>query len=216
MAQPVLGAILAGGRSLRMGEDKLLLEIDGVPSVLHIAAALSVVASDIVVVGRAGTWFGLPGIPTWDRLPRSAGRDRRRSLFLRVAGWVAVAGVDQPWLRPATLVELARLAEGYRGMSGRRGFRRSPVPSTPLGGPIPPPSCSPPVALPRLCSTISPGGRWNRPNGRAGERTAGRGSRWTRRLGSPKVCHGLASLSRPALQPDLDHGLAPKCHGRGD
>ncbi len=63
MAQPVLGAILAGGRSLRMGEDKLLLEIGGVPSVLRIAAALSVVANDVVVVGRAGSWFGLPGIP---------------------------------------------------------------------------------------------------------------------------------------------------------
>ncbi len=116
MAQPVLGAILAGGRSLRMGEDKLLLEIDGVPSVLRVAAAALGGGSDVVVAGRAGTWFGLPGIPdlgrpTADRWPGSSPRS-----LPPVAGWVAVAGVDQPWLRPATLVELARLADGDRAV----------------------------------------------------------------------------------------------------
>ena len=116
MAQRVLGAILAGGRSLRMGEDKLLLEIGGVPSVLHIAAALSVVASDVVVAGRVGSWFGLPGIPDLGPPHRGPLAGILAALSAASVGWVAVTGVDQPWLRSATLVELARLAEGDRAI----------------------------------------------------------------------------------------------------
>ncbi len=99
-----------------MGEDKLLLEVEGVPSVLRIAAALSVVADDVVVAGRAGTWFGLPGISDLGPPHRGPLAGIATALSAAGSGWVAVAGVDQPWLRSATMVELARLAEGDLGV----------------------------------------------------------------------------------------------------
>jgi molybdenum cofactor guanylyltransferase len=116
MARPVLGAILAGGRSRRMGEDKLLLEIEGVPAVLRIAAALSVVADDIVVAGRAGIWFGLSSIPDPGSPHRGPLAGIVAALSAAGTGWVAVAGVDQPWLRPGTVVELGRLADSERAV----------------------------------------------------------------------------------------------------
>ena len=92
------------------GRGKLLLEIEGVPAVLRIAAALSVVADDIVVAGRAGIWFGLSGIPD----PGQPHRGPLAGIVVALSagtGWIAVAGVDQPWLCPGTVLELGRLAD---------------------------------------------------------------------------------------------------------
>ena len=173
-----------------MGEDKLLLEIEGVPAVLRIAAALSVVADDIVVAGRAGIWFGLSGIP--DPGPPHRGPLAGIVVALSAAGtgWVAVAGVDQPWLRPGTVLELGRLADSERAVV--------PIDQDPAGD----------VCLlsrfveAELAGALLGSGRpaqallddrpW-RPveqlNGAPGARTADRGSRWIRRLRSPRGCH---------------------------
>jgi molybdenum cofactor guanylyltransferase len=116
MPPPVLGAILAGGRSRRMGSDKALLEVGGLPSILRVAAALSAVASDVVVTGRVGTWFGLPGLPDAGEAHRGPLAGIVTALSAARTGWVAVAGVDQPWLRPITVVELGRLADTDRAV----------------------------------------------------------------------------------------------------
>jgi len=47
-----VGAVLTGGRSSRMGRDKALLEVDGVPMALRVARALSAAgAAEVVCVG---------------------------------------------------------------------------------------------------------------------------------------------------------------------
>jgi FdhD protein len=51
--QPVSGAVLAGGRSRRMGQDKRWLPIDGVPLLARAVAAVAAVADEVLVVTAA-------------------------------------------------------------------------------------------------------------------------------------------------------------------
>jgi molybdopterin-guanine dinucleotide biosynthesis protein A len=51
------GVILAGGKSRRMGCDKLRLEVDGVPLILRVYEALSDRCAEVVVVGEGGAWL---------------------------------------------------------------------------------------------------------------------------------------------------------------
>ena len=49
----VSGFVLAGGESLRMGRDKALLELAGVPMVVRTAHLVEAVAGTAVVIGPA-------------------------------------------------------------------------------------------------------------------------------------------------------------------
>ena len=51
MQAPISGIILAGGNSTRMGRNKALLEIDGLPIVERAAGVLSNVCSEIIIAG---------------------------------------------------------------------------------------------------------------------------------------------------------------------
>ena len=54
MAQRVVGAVLAGGRSLRMGTDKAAVVVDGAPMSLLVRQALGAVCDEVLVVGGVG------------------------------------------------------------------------------------------------------------------------------------------------------------------
>ena len=68
---PWVGAVLAGGSSTRMGVDKALIEIGGVPMVARAAAALTAAgAADVLVVGGDQARLGALGLrPLPDRYP---------------------------------------------------------------------------------------------------------------------------------------------------
>ncbi len=116
MSPPVLGAILAGGRSSRMGEDKALLEVAGRPSVLWVADALTSVCSEVVVTGRSGPTLGLRGIPDVGKAHRGPLAGIVGAMHEAGDGWVVAAGVDQPWIRQATIDEMVRLADAERAV----------------------------------------------------------------------------------------------------
>jgi len=59
----VLGAVLAGGKSTRMGTDKALLPINGRPMVQFAAETLSTVFSNVIVVGADEEKFGFLNLP---------------------------------------------------------------------------------------------------------------------------------------------------------
>lgn len=107
----VLGAILAGGASRRMGTDKALVELADRPFVAWVGDALAPVASRVIVVGRAEPLGGLPAVP--DRFP-----DRRGPLagldaaFRASTGDVMLVGVDQPLVRTATLQRILAVEGG--------------------------------------------------------------------------------------------------------
>ena len=54
----VLGAILAGGKSTRMGTEKALLPLNGQPMIQHAAETLSSLFSKVVIVGCAKDTYG--------------------------------------------------------------------------------------------------------------------------------------------------------------
>ncbi len=107
MGTRCLGAILAGGDSTRMGRDKALVPVGGVPMVERVAAALRQAATDVVVVGREGELAGIRCVA--DRVDGGRGPLAGLATALAIAGDrpVLLVAVDQPLVRPATLRRLA-------------------------------------------------------------------------------------------------------------
>lgn len=60
--QTISAAVLAGGRSRRMGTDKALLQVDGAPLLARAIQAVSTVSADVFVVGDRPAYHAL-GVP---------------------------------------------------------------------------------------------------------------------------------------------------------
>jgi len=107
-----LGAILAGGRSTRMGADKALLDLGGAPMITLVAAALIEAGCRVMVIGRDDRPAGLHSVP--DSPSGRRGPVAGLATALRIAGGspVVLVGVDQPFLRPATITGLLSVAGG--------------------------------------------------------------------------------------------------------
>jgi molybdopterin-guanine dinucleotide biosynthesis protein A len=69
----ILGALLAGGRSARMGLDKALLPLNGVPLVQYSAMALTEVFDEVVVVADEGKKFEFLHLPVIPDLIKNCG-----------------------------------------------------------------------------------------------------------------------------------------------
>lgn len=119
------GAVLAGGRSSRMGRDKRLLELDGERLVDR---ALRVVAEAIggdarrvtlcgVVAGMAGIPDSEPGLGPLGGL--LSGMRFARSSRGPAAGWLVVVPVDMPLLSAATLSGLVAAIPDARRSGAR-------------------------------------------------------------------------------------------------
>ena len=105
---PVIGVVLAGGASTRMGQDKAEAIVAGHPMIWWVVAALEAVADRVVVAGRADGWDVHPGLadPTG-----MAGPLAGLAAVLRLGQPVLLVAVDQPWVRSATLSKLAAVRE---------------------------------------------------------------------------------------------------------
>ncbi len=113
----ILGAVLAGGSSSRMGADKALVVVAGRPMIEWVAAALGEVAAGVVVAGRSETMFGLKGVP--DPVHGPVGPLAGVAAALAEASAVGAdavlaVAVDQPFVRHPTLT---RLAERFNGQA---------------------------------------------------------------------------------------------------
>ena len=128
---PILGAILAGGASSRMGTDKALVEVDGKPMALHVADALRAGGcQEVVLVGAAEATaraLGIPIVP--DRWPGEGPLGGLASALAASppAGLVVVAACDQPAITGALVQALvAAVVAGERTVAA--------APRTPSGG----------------------------------------------------------------------------------
>ncbi|HEY8491167.1 MAG TPA: molybdenum cofactor guanylyltransferase [Dehalococcoidia bacterium] len=114
-AGDVTGAVLAGGRSRRMGTDKARLELGGRPLLFYVLDALTTVADDLLVVGPR---HRLPPLPpavraVEDRRPGRGPLEGIATALRESRGrWVLVAACDLPFLQPALLRELCDRAAG--------------------------------------------------------------------------------------------------------
>lgn len=115
---PITGAILAGGRSRRLGQDKATLVLGDRPLALWVATALeSVVAACWLVTNQPLTHLSL-GLPLVTDLKPFMGPlgGLATALFYARTPWVLAAAVDAPLLAPKLLAGLA----GRTAPQGRR------------------------------------------------------------------------------------------------
>ena len=109
MSRPLI-AILAGGASTRMGEDKALVDVAGKPMAQWVIEAASQVGEPLVV-GRRGFLLGTPAAIDIISARRGPAAGLATALA-RNGGPVVLVGCDQPWVRPATLEGLLDRANG--------------------------------------------------------------------------------------------------------
>ncbi len=118
-AFPFSGAILAGGRSSRMGRDKAFLPIDGQPLIARQAALLREVGCpDLIISGRPGIDYGVADARlVHDPIP-DAGPLAGLVSVLSAARhpWVLVIAVDLPRLDATFLNRLLALGAGRTGV----------------------------------------------------------------------------------------------------
>ena len=98
-----IGAVLAGGRGSRMGQDKAGVQFRGRPLLDHVAAALVSAGLEVVVVGREepiGEYAAVRDLPGFGGGPAVG----LLSAFAHHPGRdVFLAAVDQPLLRAETV-----------------------------------------------------------------------------------------------------------------
>jgi len=130
MSRHAAAAILAGGRSRRMGTDKALLTLEGTPLVGHVIARLRPLVSEILIVGdNAGAYrqFGIPVIsdPSPDQGPLAG---IRTALMNTAAPLVFCCACDMPFLETALVGRLLELAErGVAAVVPRVRGEREPL-----------------------------------------------------------------------------------------
>jgi molybdenum cofactor guanylyltransferase len=112
-----VGAIvLAGGRSSRFGRDKLAEPIDGRPLLDHAIEAVSMVATDVVVVAAPGSSPAIPARVTVAHDEQAfegplAGLATGLAVLDPEVDHVIVVGGDMPTLVPAVLERLLALVD---------------------------------------------------------------------------------------------------------
>lgn len=115
---PVTAAVLAGGRSQRMGVDKTLLSFDGEPLVRRVAEAAGQVCAHVLVVTNrpdAIADAGLaPGTPVLTDEVAYQGPLGGLVTALAAAedDWVLALAADMPWLEPSLVRALWEARDG--------------------------------------------------------------------------------------------------------
>lgn len=115
---PVTAAVLAGGRSMRMGVDKTLLAVDGEPLVARVVEAVGeVCAHTLIVTNRpdALAEAGLPPeVPVLTDEVAYQGPLGGLVTALKDApdDWVLAVAADMPWLQPAVVRALWDARDG--------------------------------------------------------------------------------------------------------
>lgn len=112
---PYSAAVLAGGRSRRMGQDKSMMEIGGVPIIRRIADTLEAIFQEVFVVANEKDAYEQMGFAVVGDI--HPGNDSLGGLHTAVvrAGrpHVFVAGCDMPLLQPALIHGLASMVEDW-------------------------------------------------------------------------------------------------------
>jgi FdhD protein len=115
---PITAAVLAGGRSLRMGVDKTLLPVDGRPLVARVCDAVSSVCEKTLVITNRPEALDEADLPAGVGVIRDTiayqGPLGGLATALEVADteWLLAVGADMPHLEPAIIRALWELRDG--------------------------------------------------------------------------------------------------------
>ena len=106
--EEVTGAILIGGKSRRLGRDKILLPYEGKPLVLHMYELLNGLFPRTLLIGHPRPEFeshGLTSIP--DLVPdKGVLGGIFTALTNGAAPFVFIVGVDMPFLKPSLITRI--------------------------------------------------------------------------------------------------------------
>ena len=110
----VSAAIMAGGKSTRMGQDKAWIELDGEPLIARVAAVLREVADEVIVVANDPRYDSLGLRVVRDRYPNGGALGGiATGVSAATHDAVLVAACDMPFLSADVWrVLLAHAAEG--------------------------------------------------------------------------------------------------------
>ncbi len=99
----ITGAILAGGKSSRMGWDKGLLDLDGMPFIEHIARTLQQVFARVMIVSDNGEGYRFLGLPIHADIYKNCGplAGVHSGLTHSTTDSVFIVSCDLPVLTPA-------------------------------------------------------------------------------------------------------------------
>ena len=108
-------AVLAGGKSSRMGTDKALLEVLGQPLIERVLARVEGLADEVIVITNQPADFVYLDIPLFaDIVPNKGSLGGIYTAISRATGeHTLVVAVDMPFLQPGLLAFLLSLREGY-------------------------------------------------------------------------------------------------------
>jgi FdhD protein len=106
---PVTAAVMAGGRSMRMGVDKTLLPVDGETLLARVVDAVSGVCAHTVVVTNRAEQIAEAGLPVDTRvlIDEVSYQGPLGGLVTALKGapddWVLAVAADVPWLEPGVI-----------------------------------------------------------------------------------------------------------------
>lgn len=120
----MIGVVLAGGESKRMGRDKALIEVGGRSMIEWVAEALGGACEQVVVSGRPDG-HGYPTLPD----PYGTHRGPLAGLVAALEAFpgraLALVAVDQPWVRSGTVEELGGLMDDLAVVPVEGGVRQT-------------------------------------------------------------------------------------------
>lgn len=122
MAVAVTGAILAGGKGVRLGTDKAALYVDGSTLLSRVYEQLAPVVDEVLVVGRtvARAEAGMRGVP--DAVPGGGSLGGVYTALREAAApRCLVVACDMPFLNRRLLAYLIDLSHGYDVVVPRLG-----------------------------------------------------------------------------------------------
>jgi molybdopterin-guanine dinucleotide biosynthesis protein A len=100
MNSTITAAILAGGKSLRMGRDKALMKLDGRPFVSHVATTLQEVFDQVILVANDPSAYEFLGLESIEDVYRDCGPlGGIHSALVRAGGAdIFVSACDTPFV----------------------------------------------------------------------------------------------------------------------
>jgi len=126
---PATAAILAGGASRRMGQNKAMLPLDGRPLIAHVADRLGQLAEECIIISNDVALYDFLGLPVYEDIFTGTGAlaGVHSALTHATRPWVFVVACDMPFLNLTLLRWLFRQRGEADVVMPRRHGREEPL-----------------------------------------------------------------------------------------